>query len=697
MKRATGIQIGRNGERTLRVYMQWQSVIPSRGTVSGERLADGDRLMIQNQCGTAPVVGWPDSGISDPAIFQGSEFSWGMSSGGLHVTSAGGEYSMCWCSVLVNCTNASKFRTELGVLRVTGPATGQMKYCVSGQTCTIDHFGGYELANGDRIMISDSCLPGLSAVVAGLMNDGMLIASGHGTTYVHSLRVSAGGGMYSMCWCGFGSVCLSPSNFQVDAGNLTIRGPYLGQDKTCVSGRVCEITGFQGQSISNSDQLMLLDTCGTTLRALRVPNDAVSTRFDGLAGIVSWGPSVASAAGGSYRMCWCAGGYNCTAPANFVVDSGTLHMLGPLHFQTEVCLPGLLCVLDGFGGYGLSDGERIMALMQCGVGAPIHGFPFGGITNGATGNGSIYGWGDGSSTFLPLATDTPGGVYSLCWCPTSCAVPADFGVSAGDLILRGPHRQASALCAVGTPCTMGPWEGTGFELTDKIAAVRNDFDCMEADADPLVAAGVYKSVLCSVDLVTCSASLSGVESQHGGRFKICYCLSHTDPNGADALPCTEKGEFTAWAGMLEIRGPLGAQAFPCVVGINCTITVKGFLLDPRDRIKLVKMGDPCNALPAAGVDAQEPLASYGQRRPKPDPASIVDRRRIDPRLGLGWPHTEVPESCLVRRLTELPQAGFAYPANAGRLVLKCTPRADARAPFPHRSTSANLWDDLARN
>jgi hypothetical protein len=231
--------------------------------IQGNYLADGDRLMIQHHCGiTSNVVGWPDQGRSDQAIFGGTEYSWGQTSGGLHVTSAGGEYSMCWCSALVeNCNVGSDFRTELGIMFLIGPATGQKKTCVTGQVCNIQSFDGYELQDGDRVLFSDSCMPLQSAFVPGFPNNGIFMASENGATFTYPFKVTASGGIYSMCWCPFEAPCQSPDNFQVDAGNLTLVGPHLHQKKTCVSSRPCGFDMYAGQSLSTNDQILVLDTC----------------------------------------------------------------------------------------------------------------------------------------------------------------------------------------------------------------------------------------------------------------------------------------------------------------------------------------------------------------------------------------------------------------------------------------------------
>ena len=527
-------------------------------TLRGLGLADGDRIMIMNQCGTNSILpGWPDNGVSDPAIFQGTEYAWGISSGGLHVTGAGGEYSMCWCSISApNCSSGEYFRTEVGIMKMLGPAIGQRKYCTSGQVCSITQFGGYELQNGDRILISPSCLPSNASYIEGFSNNGISVGTAGGSRFDFEGRLTASGGVYAMCWCPSGSPCQSPDNFQVDTGNLTVIGPFLDHQKTCISSQVCRFDGFLGQSLLISDRITVLATCGTSFVLPRMPNSALSTEHSNFGNSVSWGPLRATAPGGQYRLCWCAATSKCSSPTDYVVDSGELHIIGPNLYQMQQCYPGVTCSFEDFLGYGLQNGERIMVLDVCGLGAGVPGFPNGAISNLAVSQGMQYGWGDGSSStdYYPLNTSTPGGFYRLCWCPVgleTCDTSQDFRVDAGALIVKGPFAQVNTLCAAGQTCTLGPWDGALLALSDRVLIIPDGATCGQSAADVQIAQGEPRGVTCNLELTTCEASLSSVETQHGGLFKVCYCVTYLDTNGTDTLPCTEPSEFTSYASNLQ--------------------------------------------------------------------------------------------------------------------------------------------------
>lgn len=104
--------------------------------------------------------------------------------------------------------------------------------------------------------------------------------------------------------------------------------------RTCVSGQRCAVEALTGRGLSASDRLLILDTCGAALAIPRL--GPVSA----LAPVGSSGGRYASAvaltaAGGVYRLCWCAGGggaggaRSCSAAEAARVDGGALMLVGP--------------------------------------------------------------------------------------------------------------------------------------------------------------------------------------------------------------------------------------------------------------------------------------------------------------------------------------------------------------------------------
>ena len=83
--------------------------------------------------------------------------------------------------------------------------------------------------------------------------------------------------MYRLCWFGAGFDCHEPIHFQEDAGTLTLIGPRpLEQNRSCVSGQVCQFGSLLGLHLGNGDRIMVLDTCGLHTMPPRWATDKLS-------------------------------------------------------------------------------------------------------------------------------------------------------------------------------------------------------------------------------------------------------------------------------------------------------------------------------------------------------------------------------------------------------------------------------------
>jgi hypothetical protein len=115
-------------------------------------------------------------------------------------------------------------------------------------------------------------------------------------------------------------------------GFLLVIGPApLLEERTCVSGQTCSVSDFSGQALSASDKLAILDTCGTADGLLQRAPTSYMHALLASAGTTSFsfGSALLSGAGGTYRMCWCAGGFSCSTAEDFRVDAGAFTLLGP--------------------------------------------------------------------------------------------------------------------------------------------------------------------------------------------------------------------------------------------------------------------------------------------------------------------------------------------------------------------------------
>lgn len=223
-------------------------------------------------------------------------------------------------------------RTDTGVMQLIGPApVAQDRTCVSGRTCAANGLEGTFGAPG-RILVLDSC--GLGGAVPRTSGDGR---SAPTLPTVEPVVLGAGpwssaGGVYRLCWCGLGP-CALPTDFAVDAGALTVLGPRpLDQDRTCVAGAACRLDDISAQGPLAGSVLLASSTCG--MDGAVVPRLPAAGASDAGTWNFGWGNGVAlTAAGGAYRLCWCAAAGNaslaCGVAAEFRVDLGAFYIVGP--------------------------------------------------------------------------------------------------------------------------------------------------------------------------------------------------------------------------------------------------------------------------------------------------------------------------------------------------------------------------------
>jgi hypothetical protein len=128
--------------------------------------------------------------------------------------------------------------------------------------------------------------------------------------------------------------------FEVTGTYLTIAG--FSQDRTCVSGQTCSFDGILGTHLSAGDHVTVLDTCGISHNVPRFGKAGRAQDVTSSGAIVAWESSAAvTAAGGQYRICWCAKDYSCSLAEEFRTDAGRLTLLGvsPLS-QDRTCVSG---------------------------------------------------------------------------------------------------------------------------------------------------------------------------------------------------------------------------------------------------------------------------------------------------------------------------------------------------------------------
>ena len=237
----------------------------------------------------------------------------------VRLSSPGGSYRLCWCDE--RCDLPENFRVDFGSMQILGPKTlDQHRTCISGQSCQLDIFETFR-SEMSKVLVLETCAQ--PSVVAGW---GSLTARnvGHDTSTslgslgtFESVRISAAGGRYEMCWCHLASEsCTKPEDFHVGVGTVTVVGPSsLSQEQTCTSGQMCQIHGTFSYT-NSQDRLLLASTCGTPALTVfqNVENGVTSQTASGRMAMWSSAPI---AEGGQYRLCWCSSFATCS-PSDFI-------------------------------------------------------------------------------------------------------------------------------------------------------------------------------------------------------------------------------------------------------------------------------------------------------------------------------------------------------------------------------------------
>ena len=133
----------------------------------------------------------------------------------------------------------------------------------------------------------------------------------------------------------------------------------------------------------------------------------------------SFGSALMTARGQTYRLCWCAGVFECDNRFEvFRTDIGELTVLGPSVAPIDrTCVSGLTCQFRAVEGNwhvanvgvgGPSAADEFIILDTCtDTGSVVPGIPFGGLLVSAS--GGTAGW--GATPITPH-----GGDYRICWC-----------------------------------------------------------------------------------------------------------------------------------------------------------------------------------------------------------------------------------------------------------------------------------------
>jgi hypothetical protein len=624
--------------------------------IPGYLLAEGDQYLVLETCGTAPTGTFaftsgylinPDLETTvsrgtrwheekkfslppvrgDPAGVGAAVVS---TNSGQSVVWAGwgaavpGQYRLCWCRGA--CPTSGDFRADAGRLTNVGPHARDFT-CISGHRCTLPGVTGIGLATADRIAILDTCGSdgvrdeqrkpfGRYAYERGgrLRRDfGQMTFDAWGTWHVDWEKVlTAPGGTYRLCWCPAGhAICEAGEDFLADVGSLTLEGP-VQTDHTCVSGEACRIEGLYGQGLAVADSFVIVDTCGAASAAHGFPDYGIANRSRS----TMWWSEV-TAAGGTYRLCWCSQYADCSLHQNHTVDAGQVFVVGYAvrDGQSRTCVAGLTCEVRGLVGEELGGGT-FLVLDTCGDYSLAPGFPAAGHASATR---------SGASVAFSTTVTAAGGVYQLCWCAPDfdCHDPRSFSFAAW-LTLIGPSPLTQdRTCVAGRHCMLDAPRGQLLSPTDR-------YMVLETCGTQSVAAGwpnaglsadhaAYdENVLVSFGTVPDTAANGEAVTGRGGEYRLCWCwgggrATYTVSYNSLVIGfqtyrnCVRPEEFAIDAGALYV---LGASEFierTCVSGQVCEFGgIHGLGLSTTDRVMLL---DTCGAPGAAVIEGASWQAS----------------------------------------------------------------------------------------
>ena len=420
--------------------------------------------------------------------------------------------------------------------------------------------------------------------------------------------ISSAGGQYRLCWCAPSSTgyCSDADDFRTDFGAFVLVGPSTsGNDRTCVSGQTCVISGVRGQHLTTADKYLVLDTCGLNTAVPRFsqlafsivewPTDNATYFVQTNNATISWGGVLQTPAGGQYRLCWCAGSHpTCSLSEEFRVDVGGMTLTGPAPLsQDRTCVSGQTCRLDRVLGVGLMDADSILVLDTCQQQRddllPPHPtvvprFPQAGLEVGVDASGAVVHWGSAEIT-------ASGGVYRLCWC--SGASPCEgqgihsmlVDLGAFTLIGMAPLTQ-DRTCVSGRTCSLDGLTGQSLSTDDRLVLLDT---CGNVGVVPR--GGPTGLTLAATTSGATYRWTSAEVTAAGGLYRMCWC------HGPE-FRCSTAEDFRTDVGRLTLIGmaPL-YQHRTCVTGQTCLIDgIVGTHLHSADRFLVL---DTCGLARAA--------------------------------------------------------------------------------------------------
>ena len=510
---------------------------------------------------------------------------------------------------------------DLGSFTLVGPLKQQSFTCVSGHSCSLQSFQVWHPRVQDQLMVMDTCGvtgPGDGFLQIPMVAESISTVESPGITAFSSgsQAVVAPGGRYRLCWysqvdrehLNVSKPVVPRASFGVDAGELYLIGPEpLAQSQTCVVGQPCSWQTMTGLSPSDTWLVMALDTCGPPgpgsnltggHSTVGFPNSGLastlvlelnSSRYEfnasksgvATAGVlVTWGSTLVTAAGGLYRLCWCASlssrsinqsnqSSGCVEASEFALDIGSLWLVGPpVHRFAGTCVSGRICRLHS----SLFDSDpdahgRLLVLDTCGSSALLPRW-----TWMATVEDSYITWGEPITAL--------GGQYRLCWCRAyatnqtndtaesqllreGCNTADRFVMDIGAFHLTGPSAPVTRTCISGQTCHFEGFDPRQVSASDSIMLLET------CGAVSRLNAGAAHSLAPSGAVVSWGDTRL---TAAGGIYRLCWCgrMGDDDRNSTNISTCDLVSDHLVDAGSLVFMGPAPLQQDrTCISGRAC--------------------------------------------------------------------------------------------------------------------------------
>lgn len=261
---------------------------------------------------------------------------------------------MCWCSrfedaaktVQSVCASTQNFLTPVGNVAVRGPKRDHQYACLRDKACVMTDFLGYNLANGDGVIVLSRSGAGATTGHDCARQSGEALSDNEPSGFPNSRRlvlsdvsgdgqtgqltswgatvVTALPNTYSLCWAMHDWSASSTDDYRMYAGELSIVTVTAGTF-VCAVNAPCLISGVSGTGTVagnpalgiNGDTVLVRPAgtvCGSApgVVVTGFPNDGKSLGAEDNGQSYSWGRAYTArvtASPGEYQLCWCPSAY----------------------------------------------------------------------------------------------------------------------------------------------------------------------------------------------------------------------------------------------------------------------------------------------------------------------------------------------------------------------------------------------------